>query len=260
MADYEGVVEPVPAPGGAPQQPTPQALSADRGWHWIMDAFRLVRPQLGMWILLCFIVFVCMALLGMVPLGFIASTLLQPILFAGVIYACSELERGEELEIGQLFIGFQRNPAQLALVGVISFAVTAGAVLVAMIPLLLFGGSALLGAMSGHGGSAAMAAMGGTALIGVLLFVLILTLLMVPLGMASWFAAALVLFNDMLAWNAFKLSFNACLRNIMPFFVYSLIAMVLCVLALLPLGLGLIVMLPLMMATAYTSYRDVFGV
>ena len=66
-----------------------------------------------------------------------------------------------------------------------------------------------------------------TALIGVLLFVLILTLLMVPLGMASWFAAALVLFNDMLAWNAFKAEFQRCLRNIMPFFVYSLIAMVL---------------------------------
>lgn len=258
MADFNGVTEPVA--GNMPQQPQPRTLSADRGWHWIIDAFQLVRKQFGMWILLCLITFIVLAVANMVPLlGMVASTLLQPLLFAGLVFACSEIERGEELEIGQLFIGFQRNPAQLMLVGVIGFAATLGAMLVAAIPLLVLGGSSMAAALSGQDPTA-MQALGGVGLIALLLFALVLLLLMVPVSMAMWFASALVLFHEMAAWPAFKLSFLACLRNVMPFFIFGLIAAVLCVVAALPFGLGLILLLPVLMATAYTSFRDVFGV
>jgi len=258
MADFNGVTEPVA--GNMPQQPQPRTLSADRGWHWIIDAFQLVRKQFGMWILLCLITFIVLAVANMVPLlGMVASTLLQPLLFAGLVFACSEIERGEELEIGQLFIGFQRNPAQLMLVGVIGFAATLGAMLVAAIPLLVLGGSSMAAALSGQDPTA-MQALGGVGLIALLLFALVLLLLMVPVSMAMWFASALVLFHEMAAWPAFKLSFFACLRNVMPFFIFGLIAAVLCVVAALPFGLGLILLLPVLMATAYTSFRDVFGV
>lgn len=257
MAEYQGIAERHNL--GLPPQPGHNALSADRGWHWILDAFRLVKPQFGTWFLLCLIFFIIMAVLSVVPAGSFVWMLLQPILGAGLIFACQELERGEELEIGQLFIGFQRNPTQLALIGLIGFAASIGIVIIAMLPLVALGGTSLLTLLFANNNPAAMAALGGTALVAVLLFLLILLALFMPLTMAMWFATALVLFDDLPAWEAFKISYRASMANLMPFLVYGLIAMVLCLVAALPLGLGLFLLLPVLMATGYTSYRDVFG-
>lgn len=257
MAEYQGIAE--RQNPGLPPQPGHNALSADRGWHWILDAFRLVKPQFGTWFLLCLIFFIIMAVMSVVPAGSFVWMLLQPILGAGLIFACQELERGEELEIGQLFIGFQRNPTQLALIGLIGFVASIGIVIIAMLPLIALGGTSLLTLVFANNNPAAMAAMGGTALVAVLLFLLILLALFMPLTMAMWFATALVLFDRLQAWEAFKISYRASMANLMPFFVYGLIAMVLCFVAALPLGLGLFLLLPVLMATGYTSYRDVFG-
>jgi uncharacterized membrane protein len=40
--------------------------------------------------------------------------------------------------------------------------------------------------------------------------------------------------------------------------VYGLITMVLLMLAIIPLGLGLLLMIPVMTASIYTSYSDIF--
>ena len=254
MAEYQGIVERQPNTG--PRLPEPNRLSADRGWHWIMDAFRLVKPHFGVWFLLCLIFFIIMMVMSAVPAGSFVWMLLQPILGAGLMFACSELERGEEPEIAHLFIGFKRNPAQLALIGVIGFAVSVGIMLLAMVPLMLFGGTALLAALAKP---EAMAALGVSALLPILLFLLILVVLLMPLTMAMWFATALVLFDNQPAWQAFKISYRGCLANLMPFLVFGLIAMVLLVVAAIPLGLGMFLLLPVMFATGYTSYRDVFA-
>jgi uncharacterized membrane protein len=82
--------------------------------------------------------------------------------------------------------------------------------------------------------------------------------LMLPLVMAYWFAPVLVTFHDMTGVQAMKQSFFACLRNIWPFFIYSIVATVLLVLAALPLFLGMLVMIPTMIASLYISYRDIF--
>ena len=254
MAEYQGIAE--RQPNAVPPLPEPQRLSADRGWHWIMDAFRLVKPYFGVWFLLCLIFFIIMMVLSAVPAGSFVWMLLQPILGAGLMFACSELERGEEPEIAHLFIGFQRNPTQLALIGVIGFAVSIGIVLLAMVPLWLLGGMTVLAALASP---SAMAGLGGTALLALMLFLLIVLVLLMPLTMAMWFATALVLFDNLPAWQAFKISYRGCMANLMPFLVFGLIGMVLCVVAAMPLGLGLFLLVPVLFATGYTSYRDVFG-
>ena len=55
-----------------------------------------------------------------------------------------------------------------------------------------------------------------------------------------------------------KASFVACLKNILPFFVYSVIATLLALVASIPMGLGWLVLGPVMAASLYTSYRDIF--
>ena len=93
-----------------------------------------------------------------------------------------------------------------------------------------------------------------------LLPILLGSLLVIPLIMAYWFAPALVALNNLSAVEAMKQSFNACLHNMLPLFVYSIIAALLLLLAMIPFGLGLLVLGPIMIAVLYTSYKDIFNI
>jgi len=55
-----------------------------------------------------------------------------------------------------------------------------------------------------------------------------------------------------------KTSFRACLRNIPPFLIYGLLGILFIILACIPVFLGLIVLIPVGIATVYTSYKDIF--
>jgi uncharacterized membrane protein len=66
--------------------------------------------------------------------------------------------------------------------------------------------------------------------------------------------------HSLTAVEAMKLSFVACLKNMLPFLVYGLIFTVILVVAIIPFGLGLIVAIPVMMTSLYTSYVDVFNI
>ena len=94
--------------------------------------------------------------------------------------------------------------------------------------------------------------------LGVLLAVLIALTLTIPVGMALWFAPALVVFHNLKPAQALKDSFLACLKNMIPFTLYSLVLLVLAVIAAIPLGLGFLVLIPVAIASIYAAYRDIF--
>jgi uncharacterized membrane protein len=97
-----------------------------------------------------------------------------------------------------------------------------------------------------------------SAVVAVLLGFLFFLLLLVPLIMAIWFAPPLIMLAGLAPTAAMKASFSACVRNIVPFLVYGLIGLVLMVVATLPVGLGWIVLAPVMVASIYASYCDIF--
>jgi uncharacterized membrane protein len=82
----------------------------------------------------------------------------------------------------------------------------------------------------------------------------------IPLLMAFWFAPALIVLRGDEPLAAMTTSFRACLRNVPPFLIYGLLGLVFMILACIPLFLGLVVLIPVALATLYTSYKDVFGV
>jgi uncharacterized membrane protein len=92
----------------------------------------------------------------------------------------------------------------------------------------------------------------------VLQAMLVGSLLFVPLAMAVWFAPALVILDEQPGFLALWLSLLACVRNALPLLLYSLVSSLLLLLALIPFTLGLILWIPVMLLTIYTSYRDVF--
>jgi uncharacterized membrane protein len=91
-----------------------------------------------------------------------------------------------------------------------------------------------------------------------LLFMLVFFALYIPIIMAYWFAPALVILEQKSAMTAMKESFQACLKNIAPFLLYGIIALVLSLLAMIPLGLGLIVLVPTLTASIYASFKDIY--
>lgn len=76
--------------------------------------------------------------------------------------------------------------------------------------------------------------------------------------MAIWFMPVLVGFHGMNLGAALKASFTACASNLGAFFAFGFVMMILNFLAILPLGLGLPVLLPVVIGAMHASYRDVF--
>ena len=80
----------------------------------------------------------------------------------------------------------------------------------------------------------------------------------IPVIMAFYFAPALIIFNDLDVMQALKLSFRGCMRNIMPFLLFGILMILLSILAMIPLGLGMLILAPVGMISIYVCYKDIF--
>jgi hypothetical protein len=229
-----------------------RAVGAGQGWAWIADGFGLFKKAPGIWIALVVILFVILIVLAFIPLlGAVATFLLMPVFIGGLILGCRALQGGGELEVGHLFAGFDKAHAgNLIVLGALAI----GGWVIVMLPVIaIVGAGAVVGLLRGD--AAGVAAMGGS----LMLAWLVALALSIPIYMALWFAPALVVLRRMAPVPALRESFLGCLKNIVPFFVYSIVFLVLGILASIPLGLGWLVLGPVTVASVYTAYRDIFG-
>ena len=232
----------------------PRHLDAGAGMRWVSQAWTLFKARPGLWIGMALAVLLIMMVLSMIPgLNFVLS-LGFGVIIAGFVISAYELDENQNLEFAHLFAGFQRNLGQLLLLGVLYLAAILVIGIIAAVVFLVFGGiSGGMGAWM-HADSSAW---GAGMIMGLMLGCFVFLALVVPVAMAIWFAPALVALHAMPAIDAMKLSFQACWANIMAFLVYGLVLVGLSILALLTLGLGYLVLLPVIYITYYTSYRDV---
>jgi uncharacterized membrane protein len=77
--------------------------------------------------------------------------------------------------------------------------------------------------------------------------------------MAFWFVPALVALRRDPPIAAMTASFSGSLANVLPMLVYSLVGLVLAIAASIPLGLGWLVLGPVIGGSVYASYRDIFA-
>ena len=231
-------------------------VDAGQGWRWIADGFELFKKNPLIWIVLFVIYFLVLMVFTIIPVvGPLIMSVLAPVFAAGFMLACRDMENGNELELRYLIAGFMHNTGQLVTVGGLYLI---GSIFI-MGLMMLGGGGAILGAaaVNGmHGGEPPDVLIG--AMGGMLVAMLVALTLLIPLLMAYWFAPALVFFNDMSAPDAMKASFAACMKNWLPFMVYGLASLGLSIIAMIPLGLGLLVLVPVITASIYTGYKDIF--
>jgi uncharacterized membrane protein len=230
--------------------PEARAVAAGRGMDWITAGWRLFKAQPGMWILLVIVYFIFVIVVALVPvLGAVINMLIYPVIAAGMLLAARAVEEGKPLEIAYLFAGFKHNTGNLVMVGLLTLI---GWIAIAIPIFMILGGSAIFAMVANP--NAAAASIGSSALLAALVAVG----LSVPLYMALWFAPALVIFHNLAPVPAMKTSFFACLKNVVPFLIYGIVLLVLGIIATIPAGLGWLILVPVIIASIYMGYRDIF--
>jgi len=235
-----------------------RSVRAGQGWTWIADGFDLFKKQPGIWIAITVVLLVILLVVGSISLlgaiatlvRIIATLVLMSIFMGGLMIGCQTLQRGGSLEIGHLFAGFKTQTGNLVVLGVLSVL----AWIIVIVPLFaILGSGAFLGMMRGD--LAGVAIIGGT----FLLALLVAMAISIPVCMALWFAPALVVLRGIAPVAAIKQSFSGCLNNMAPFLIYGFVTLVLSVFATIPFLLGWLALLPILIASVYVAFRDIYG-
>jgi uncharacterized membrane protein len=247
-------------------------VEAGRGVAWLEQGVKLLlrNPTIFLVNALIYAVIVVAILqlnfvAGMagVLLSMIIGAAIEPALFAGLVYAYREEDRGGKAEIPHLFQGAQAPGKLIPLLMLGAPRLAVGIVMMVLGQLIL--GSALMGAglssigalgasLSSLGGKFALLALIGLALgAGALMMVI--------------FAIPRVMFDGIDPIEAMKESVSACLSNIAPLLILGVLLLVgVVVLGFVLSFLNMIGVLLLTMATGavasaavYLAYREIFG-
>lgn len=228
--------------------PEPNSVDIGRGLTWLSAGWGLFRQAPLAWVAVCVLAMVAYMVLAFIPfVGQLAAMLLSALFAGGIMIGCRALDNGEDLVVGHLVAGAQRHLAPLLTIGALYLA----GIFVAVLTTGLLTGGTLIGLLRGG-------VEPGVALTSILMFLLVSSLILVPLGMAIWFAPALATLHDVAPVQAMKSSFKGCLRNWLPFIVYGVITLVLIVVASIPFMLGWLVLLPVLAGSVYAGYKDIF--
>jgi hypothetical protein len=250
-----------------------QTLPAQAGWHWLLGGLAIFRRNpLGLsflvvsyWLIVIF--------LNVLPIiGALAASACVPALSVGLMQAARNIERRQPVMPQTLFSGFRESPRSLILLGVLYLVATLAALGLSTIA----DGGDLLRYMLADSRAERAAVEDADFTLPALL----VALLMVPVLMAWWFAPVLAAWHRQPVGKALFFSLVACAMNWRPFALYSLAVLLFA--AVLPgmvVGLFLIVLpglqafstlivmlamalfiAPVVFASFYVGYRDIFGI
>ncbi len=241
------------------------------GARWLLEGWRLFRAAPLGWLALVFAYWFMMSTVSIVPVaGALAAALLVPAFSVGFMAAGRAAAAAQPLAFPLLFDGFRHGLRAQLLLGAVYCACLA---LVLGVTALADGGALARWIAGGeHPDDDAMHSAGLTAGLG------IAAALYAPVMMMYWFAPVLAAWHGDSAPKALFVSFFAFLMNWRAFLAYGAAAaglttalpmLALAALALLSEGKAspplagllfplLLVLLPVLFASFYASYRDVF--
>ncbi|MDE2121140.1 MAG: hypothetical protein KGJ64_10640 [Betaproteobacteria bacterium] len=255
-------------------------VPASRGVAWWGEGWRNFLRAPWVWLGLSLLLLLLTMLLHMFPLGGVLVQWLNLPLFAlGAVFA-SVLQRRWRYQSGitppgqtteadnegafgesSRRWGSRLGPLMLASLLVLLL-ITAAVVLLMVVLGVVFGvglldPQAIEHMFQGSPGEM-MAGMGMR--IGMMLGLALLVLLLLFVASALfWFVGTLVALGGLGPWHAVRLSARAGLRNLGALVVFSLLLVPFGILAMIPMGLGLLVLLPVLSGASYASFDDVFG-
>lgn len=235
------------------RHPRSQHVSPVASIAWLKAGWVSFKHNPGVWMAISVVFFVILVGLLTIPvLGMSVAIIGFPVMVAGMVLGCDAQATGRPLKVEHLFAGLRVHGPNLALVGCFYLA---GTVIAGVLPAILVG--ALLAGLfySELHSLSWLALLLSSATFGTVVIFTIMTILITAL----WFAPPLVVLRNTPPLDAMKMSLSACFNNLGAFIVLGVLIYVLSVLALLPFGLGMTVLIPVLAGTLYASYQDVFG-
>ena len=250
-----------------------QTLPAAAGWRWIAVGFAIFRrnpPVLAMLVIAYWFTVIFLNILPVI--GAVAASLVIPGLSVGLMQAARNVERNQPAGLQTLYGGLKENTKTLIGLGALYLCSTL-AILGAS---TLADGGDLLRYMLASNPVERAAVEDADFLLPSLLVMILL----VPVIMAYWFAPVLAAWHRLSLGKSLFFSFVACLLNWRPFLAYAVGVLLFAgiipgtllgiLLVLFPGAQGLITSLvtvpialivaPVIFASFYASYRDIFGI
>jgi hypothetical protein len=233
--------------------PAGRTVAAGNGWQWIADAWNLMAGQRLTFVGICLLYFFMWLGVQLVPFfGPIAAVLFTPVVFAGIMIGCDAVRRGDALDVGHLFAGFERNLGKLVAVGAISLGL---GFLIGIVFFVIAGVSFFTMLSSGAEPNPEQIMSMGLML---LLAALVALAISLPVYMLLWFSAPLIILADLEVGAALKASFSGCLKNVLPFLIWGVVILVFIILTPFTLFLGWLLLGPIIAVSVYTGYRDIY--
>lgn len=231
----------------------PRRVAARTGITWIAGAFKLFLKSPLILSAGTAIFLGALLILQFLPVaGPWLTEIITPMIVAGFMRAFRTIDDGEDPELPHLLTGFSKNSIPLATVGAIYLGILIA--IMALMKILGVDYEAIMQSLE-QGASIEQIAAELEGKSGLLLFG---TALILPAVAATWFAPALILFGNAAPLQAMKLSLKASLRNWLPLLVCGLACIPILLLAALPI-VGLLVLVPVMLGTAYLGYQSMFA-
>lgn len=243
-------------------------VDASRGIEWIRSAAELLLKNPAPFAMMGLI----LAVIGLVPLiGAFAILVLGPALYGGLVFAAARQERGEPIEVGTLFEAFRQDGkiGRMVMLCLPNVALLLVVIVLAVVALVGFGLAAAFTAAANSGEiPSAQALLASVGIGGLMTFALILIPLALAVAALLFLSISRVMLQDVEPFAAMKQSFKACLDNIGAFLIAVISIGVLRLLIMMLIGtvsgvLGAlivgVVVEPLLAATGYKAFRDLYG-
>lgn len=244
-------------------------VSAGRGMAWISEGIDLFRQAPGVWIgMVVFWTVISIAAAAIPVLGDLFGVLCYAMISGGYLYAAHGQSEGHPPQLGMMFNGFKAPYWKRLLLLGFAFLGLIVVMVLAMFLLffLAFGSGALSGNLKDFSPG-----------IGTGFAVLLLLALIAAVSMAAWFTAPLVMFRSTGIIESFRVSFDACLRNLGALGVYGLVWIGVSLVLMIPIFISLagenpsfvtagvvgvitvLVVMPVFVTSSYRAYRDICG-
>lgn len=250
-----------------------QTLPSSAGWRWILGGVAIYRRNPVMLSMLLMAYWFAMVFLNLLPVvGLLAASLAMPGLSVGLMQAARNVDRGAQVGLPTLFESFRDNPRTLLAQGALYLCCTLGAL---GLSALVDGGDMLRYLTASNPAERAAVEDADMTLPSLVVMALLL-----PVMMAYWFGPVLAAWHRMPLAKSLFFSFMACWMNWRPFMTYAIglfliIGVLPGLLLLIPVlifpgsaeALVAIVTIPMFLIVApvvfasfYASYRDIFGI
>lgn len=260
-----------------------RATPISHGAVWVIDGFRYFFNSPFTWLLISLLYIFVIVVLSIIPIASIAVYIFMPILFAGFMRGCQQLDYNERVYVSHLFAGFAEKGGKLAILGVVYLA--SNIILIIVIAAFVFITLAIGSNLGNMENLMQSMFLESEQILLVLLIILVALALFIPITMLFWFAPALAMFHDVTIIDALKQSFMGCLKNILPYLLYSIVLSLVYLIALIPIaiivegtiiitstnpdfmkifiaflvfGVETLILIPMFMASIYAAYKDIF--